>query len=347
MGSGDIATSVLRAMGHIQERVCGRGPMGRRWERTKRQLEGAAALMDALSVPYSGPGTGNASCIVFSMDRALQLHALLGSYFEMVRNPAPVTIIYKCSSAEHRAAYQEVFEEYSGHLNHIEEEDDNDGFKAELLNVLARVDSEKVFFLVDDDLFVEPFDLAELLALDSRYVIPSLRMGTNLAHSYTVDQAQCLPQLFTDIELHDGGDSTEASHGKDSGGGILYWQWKAGELDWGYPLSVDGHIFDTAEILALAETCQFSSPNTFEAALQEHTWLVSARRGACYRKSRLVNIPCNRVQEDFSNRHGSVHQDELLALWQAGKRMDYRALYGVVNQSAHQELPITFVPREG
>lgn len=328
-----------------QSVVCALGKLVRERVRTRRQLEAAAALISANSNPYSGPGKAQAQCIVFSMDRALQLHGLLGSYFENVTDPAPISVLYRCSDESHRQAYREVFEEYDGRLERTVEEVWPGDFRRQLLTLLRAVNSEKCFFLVDDDLFIEEVSLAEMLALDSRYVIPSLRMGVNLTDSYTLNEKQQLPAMFRGVGLAQDERELDAAIYADKKNEILFWQWGAGTLDWGYPLSVDGHIFDTAEIRTLAEMTEFSSPNTFEAALQAHSWLFEARRGACYRKSRLVNIPCNRVQEDFTNRHGSVHQDELLERWQRGLRMDYRALYRVVNRSAHEELPIGFVSR--
>ena len=46
--------------------------------------------------------------IIFSMDRALQLCALLESYYENVVNPVRLIVIYKASSIEHLRSYQEL-----------------------------------------------------------------------------------------------------------------------------------------------------------------------------------------------------------------------------------------------
>jgi hypothetical protein len=69
------------------------------------------------------------------------------------------------------------------------------------------------------------------------------------------------------------------------------------------------------------------------------------RTGAGYRKSKIVNIPCNKVQKENKNICGSIHQDFLLEQWMKGYQMDYRSLYGFPNVSAHQEIPFDLVKR--
>jgi len=67
--------------------------------------------------------------------------------------------------------------------------------------------------------------------------------------------------------------------------------------------------------------------------------------GLCKTVSVAFNNPCNRVQDDFDNRFGDVHQDYLLAMWQQGLQINHGLHQGFVTNSAHQEVPISFVPR--
>lgn len=263
--------------------------------------------------------------IVFSMDRALQLHALLGSYVDLVARHPTLKIIYRASSGAHESAYQEVFREYSW-LVEPKRQETRQAFKTLLMHALSESVAEHVFFLVDDNMFLEPVDLNSFASQSSMYSVPSLRMGPNLTRSYTLQRPQAVPEIrriesFSDEPL-------------------LAWLWKSGELDWNYPLSVDGHVFQRSEILALAKTLDFDSPNRFEEQLQKFQPAFSWRLGLCYAKSRLINIPYNRVQTDIENLHGSVHQEDMLRMWNEGYRIDRKAYYGVVNESAHQEMPL-------
>lgn len=266
--------------------------------------------------------------IVFSMDRALQLHALLGSYTDLVEDAPKLKVIYRASSMEHDAAYQEVFREYSG-LVEVKRQQTRQEFKALLTDSLSEGVSEHVFFLVDDNMFVEPTDLSSFASQTSTYCVPSLRMGQNLSRSYTLQRRQVVPHFCT----------IESSVDEP----LLAWLWRCGELDWNYPLSLDGHMFNRPEILTLAKVLEFDSPNRLEEQLQKFHSAFSWRLGVCYAKSKLVNIPYNRVQTDINNLHGSVHQEDMLRMWYEGYRIDRKSYYGVVNVSAHQELPLRLV----
>ncbi|HPU88612.1 MAG TPA: hypothetical protein PL088_09505, partial [Spirochaetota bacterium] len=124
---------------------------------------------------------------------------------------------------------------------------------------------------------------------------------------------------------------------------VFCWRWCTGTCDWGYPLSLDGNLYSVHEILALTKAIDFNSPNTYESHLQGYKWLFDHRYGICFKKSVIVNIPLNRVQSDFNNTHGEIHQDYLLSKWEDGVRIDYRKLYGFNNIGVHQEIPIHFI----
>jgi hypothetical protein len=305
----------------------------------------AEALVRALTTEYRGENASRAECIVFSMDRALQLDALLGSYSRLAVNPAPIHILFRATGTEHLAAYEEVLERHRQRIASITRQHDGGSFRSQLLELLATVSAERVFFLVDDIVFVEEFDLAHLLAWDSRFFVPSLRLGANLRRSYTWQMEQQRPtffQLSTSRKRQLLPDVPITEINQDD---LLNWVWEEASLDWAYPLSVDGNLFSTAEIQALAEHTRFTSPNTFENNLQRFHGFFKHRIGVCYRKSRLVNVPWNRVQNEFDNVHGEVHQDAMLRHWRAGLRIDTEALRGEGNVSAHQEFPLKLVRR--
>lgn len=274
------------------------------------------------------------SGVVFSMDRALQLHALLGSYRDNVTNGPKLSVIYRVTNRAHDKSYADVFAEFSDIILLAIKQETRESFRGLVVDTLARVHTKNVFFLVDDNLFIEPVDLGELAAHATTFCVPTLRLGENLGRSYTVQKPQSRPQFVeyrTQMEI-----LTSPSE-------MLSWCWGGGELDWGYPLSVDGHIFQRHEVLAMSESIEFDSPNTFEGNLQRFNRAYQWRDGICFRKSRLINIPYNRVQTDFKNIHGEVHQDEMLQLWNDGFRIDRASYYGVVNESAHQEMPLKVV----
>jgi hypothetical protein len=254
-------------------------------------------------------------------------------------------VLYRSSSRDHQKAYDEVGECYGDRIGTWVEQGDRTTFRPQLLALLAAVEAEKVFFLVDDIVFTEAFDLGELSSFDGRLFIPSLRLGANLRKSYTVQREQPLPLFFSPVRTaaREPVDASPVSTANQDD--LLCWAWEEGPLDWGYPLSVDGHLFSTSEIRVLADCAAFSAPNSFENALQVYAPFFTPRLGVCYRKSRMVNIPWNRVQNEVENLYGNLHQDELLAQWARGFRIDFESLSGVQNESAHQEFPLGLVAR--
>jgi hypothetical protein len=275
-------------------------------------------------------GIHPAECIVFSKDRALQLHALISSYLEKVASPVPVYILYQTSTLSHQKAYDEIIEIFSNNNISFKKQETHNSFRNDLILFLESVHSEKIFFLVDDVLFVEDFDIDEFTKFNIDKFVPTLRMGLNLTKCYTVQENQPLPELMPDI-IKD----------KDK----ITWQWDRGIHDWSYPLSLDGHFYSTQEIKAMIPLINFSAPNTLEDQLQHFRRFFLFRKGVAFNKSRIVNIPCNKVQKENKNIHGKQHQDFLLEQWQKGYQMDYRQLYGFHNTSAHQEISFSFKKR--
>jgi hypothetical protein len=276
---------------------------------------------------YEEKDSNSCTCIIFSMDRAIQLHALLSSYYDNTVNPCPVYVLYKTSDRFHNKSYDDVFNIFNTKdITALQES----SFENDLISILKNINSGKVFFLVDDIVFIEKIDIKDICIYDPYKFIPSLRLGKNLTYCYTKYSDQKLPDFIK---------------GKFDESGMMFWKWEKGELDWAYPLSVDGHIFSREEIISCIENMSFSSPNSFEGGLQRFNKFYKKRIGICYEKSRIVNIPINKVQNDCSNRSGNIDKNYLLDLWNKGMQVDFKGLYGFNNKDAHQELEISFIKR--
>jgi hypothetical protein len=274
--------------------------------------------------------TSTVECIIFSKDRALQLHGLLSTLREKVSPVVPIHVLYLASSSSHQEAYDDVNDMFAKRNVRFVKQKNGYSFKHDLMEILFSLTCDMLFFLVDDILFTEPVDLNDVLKFDPDAFVPSLRMGQNLSRCYVLQTPQPLPHFLD----HPVGESDK-----------IVWQWDKGELDWSYPLSVDGHFFARREMAAMAALLSFSAPNSFEDQLQIFKPLFIKRYGMGYKKSRIVNIPCNRVQTEINNLSGDTHPDELLAQWHKAYQIDYEKLYGVVNESAHQELVLPLTRR--
>jgi len=291
-------------------------------KRQEKYLEITEQLANSLTVSYET----DCSIIIFSKDRAMQLDALLGSFFHFAKNPPALKIIYRASSNPFESAYDEVKTAYiANNVEFIKEQN----FKADLTTALETINSSKVFFLVDDIIFKETVDFNYFEKIDPKKQILSLRLGKHLNFAYTLQKEQKLPDLSPSKEFNQ----------------LLSWDWNLAEYDWAYPLSVDGNLFDTSEVKIMVNHLNYKAPNSFEEALQLMTPLYAQRRGLCFEKSVIVNNPCNKVQTENPNVHGAITIEELNNKWLEGYRIDFKTFQGIENKSAHQELPLKFIKR--
>ena len=279
--------------------------------------------LDALVGGTADTGT---AVIVFSKDRAMQLDALLRSYFFYVKNPVPVKVLFHASDAAYMSAYKDVIELYGNReVEFIQEHD----FKQNLIGLVESLTCAKVLFMVDDLVFKDEVDFEKFCSVDTKKYIASLRLGEHLERTYTLDRNQELPK-FTEID--------DLLHG-------LSWSWADGDADWAYPLSVDGHLFDREEFAVLVSGLDYRAPNSFEEALLLMKPYFLGRKGLCYHNSVIVNNPCNKVQSENDNISGDISIEELNKKWLDGYRIAFEQFKGLRNKSAHQELQNSFVKR--
>lgn len=270
-------------------------------------------------------------CVVFSKDRAMQLHAFLTSFREKITPSIAAHVLYSASGQDHQQSYDQLQELHRDLPVTFHKQTNSKSFRDDLISLLATFPEDKIIFFVDDIVVVENVDLNDLLGFDTDKFVPSLRMGLNIKENYTTNTGQPLPDIQT---------RTEADPDK------IVWHWHQGTLDWSYPLSVDGHIFSRREILSMLRLLQFSAPNTMEDALQSFNPIFTNRFGVACSKSKIINIPCNKVQDENKNFHGNIHQDLLLEKWQGGFAIDLEPIYGYINKSPHEEIDIHFIKRK-
>jgi hypothetical protein len=309
----DLKKIIRRATGRSREPALARVMAGAR-ERIRHDL------------PVSD-GPASAEGIVFSKNRACQLHALLESYFHLAGHPAPLHILFD-AAGRHEKPYEELRRLFSKHGVFFVRQSD---FRADLLNLLGAIRAEALFFLVDDIVFTRPFDLHDFCRFPTDTYVPSLRMGANIRRSHTCTRDLPQPEF---IARRQAGAET-----------FLIWKWSEGTVDWGFPLSLDGNFFKAAEITAAARHLRFTSPNTFETGLQKLLGLYARRYGVCAEKSTILNIPSNRIQNDYRNMAEGPSAEELLEKWNEGLAIDWRALEGFDNIDPHQPVRYTFIDR--
>jgi hypothetical protein len=256
--------------------------------------------------------------MIFSKNRPMQLHALLSSFKEFAINYKSLNVLYKYDE-EYFDSLQLLKSQFAD-VKFIEETN----FKNQVEDFLSHGDF--CSFLVDDIIFKDSSDMnqiASLLKNNPQLLCFSLRLGLHLKSCYMVNKAQKIP--------------SGAVHGD-----IFVWDWRHGEFDWGYPLSVDGHIFRTSDMRNLTSAIQFGNPNQFEDALQRVVHRLESNLCSCFQRSKIVNVPMNRVQDEYKNRNIGVDAPSLLRMWNDGLRISFKDIIDISNESVHQEIQINF-----
>jgi hypothetical protein len=263
--------------------------------------------------------------IVFSRDRACQLDLLLTSLEVNAPDLFDVTVIWMARLENYRRSYEICRKEHPD-ARFLHE----DGLTYQVRSTVAR-ERGLVTFFTDDDVLYRPVGnwAIETLGLEENWICFSLRLGSNTDYCYPLDRSQRVPDLMP-------------------------WKWEEADGDFGYPMSLDGHIFRASDLDMFLGGRHFGSPNFLEEML-----MASALQGVvhgtpfrekrplmmAYPESRLVGIPANRVQTKNPNRHGERHPyliQDLNDRYLKGERIDLDALDFSDIRGAHQEMELVF-----
>jgi hypothetical protein len=247
--------------------------------------------------------------IVFSKDRSMQLHAFLLSYTEKVCNRGRMYILYKCSDERHKKSYNELKADFTNE-NFIFIEETN--FRSQLIEILDNSNAGKVIFYVDDMIFTHKIDYKELEKIDTNRYTLALSRGKDMNYSIVLQKPLVQPP-FTEI-----------------GNNLLQFNWDYLEefSDWTYPLGVSGYMYGKVEVSFICKTIDFKAPNSLESAMQLYLVYFKNRLGLCPESATSVCVHANLVQNEFTNPIlGTFSIDELLNLWEKGKRIDVQEFY--------------------
>jgi len=303
---------------------------------SKAQDKNKAAIrrdMDSLVERCSSGRPGeNVTALIFSKDRAMQLQATIESFVLQCRDndAADITVLFKASGAAHRLGYDELREKFPA-VSFVEETD----FYRQVLSVVER--REYVLFLVDDNIFVKPFSLSDVVAsLDSEKntVGFSLRLGKNTDYCYMLSAPQKLPAFECVRE------------------GIFKYSWPGAERDFGYPLEVSSAVYRSNEILRLLNQVKFSNPNTLESEMNRNSgaFVLTAPFLLTFEESVTFCNPVNVVQCVYgNNKFGTIHRfsaGQLADCFSRGMAIDVRKYAGFTPDSAHQEVELHFKPAD-
>lgn len=283
------------------------------------------------------------TALIFSKDRALQLDATLRSFFLHCRDAAlaDVTVLYKADQPGLERQYACLAEACaSWGIRFVRQVN----FRQEVMRICrpvnaAGAETACILFLVDDNLFTRAFSLVQAcqaLAQQPRALGFSLRLGRNTTFCYTLNQAQTLPDF-------------QSLPGKTLPGVVQY-DWRQAEADFGYPLEVSSSLYRQADLWPVLRRLQYATPNDLELHLSWQRRYFLQRRPLllCFEQAVTFCNPINKVQSGHANRAGTevAHTpQELAAQFEAGRRIRVEAYDSFVAHACHQEVPLQLEPR--
>jgi len=320
-------------------------------------------------------------CLVFSKDRAMQLDAVLHSFFLNCLDSekyAALHVIYKASNEFHAQQYGELSCLYP-HVQFIEQKNfrrdliqtiipDKKGLLRSFLRdlligvgsfgfpvdsradkvvrrffdapririlkmLLPKVEQETgLLFLVDDNIFVRNFFLADMvnaLKRNPKAIGFSLRLGKNTQYCYIRQKKQSLPEFSFLLP------------------NILKYTWANADLDFAYPLEISSSLYLTNFIAPVLMAMAFENPNDLEIKIATRSFIFRDHYPEllCFERSVAFCNPVNIVQTVYKNRAGKqvdLSIDHLAELFAQGKRINVGSFEGFVPESCHQEVELTF-----
>ena len=261
--------------------------------------------------------------IIFSKNRACQLELLLRSikwgFKEFDNNN--FKILYKHTTEDFKKGYDKAMDMHSNdNIIWIEES----SFKTDLLEMINK-DEKNTVFLVDDNVFKEKFTIEDekfrYFNNHGDVLCLSLRLHPRLTYCYPARILQ-KPPVFTSNNT---------------------FLWKGQYGDYGYPMSLDGHIFRTKEIIPLLIHLNYTNPNSLESALASYP--LFNPKMICFDKSIIINNPVNKVQDWNNNIHGSISAEIINENFLLDQIIDLDAFIEIENISCHQEIDIKFIEK--
>lgn len=270
--------------------------------------------------------------LILSKNRACQLRLLL----ESISINAPsllgeIKIIYTSTSADFAKGYEKLKSEKI--LPNISWEEEKD-FVPDFLNALKTCESEYICGIVDDCVIYKKTptsgDQIEKAFSDDVFCF-SLRLGLNTTVQYYMSDAIIELKSYQQNPF------------------CIKWDWKewSSKLNYGYPISLDGHIFRTKELCDLSHKFKFDYLRQWEGVIAgkcreetERNMMLS------FKQNILFSIPVNCVQDPplVAGQLYEQTEEEINQKYLNDEVIDLRSMeYAFQNVKwTHNEFPLVF-----
>lgn len=188
--------------------------------------------------------------IILSRDRAPELKLLIESIEKLAPDFNNIKVLYSYELEETKKGYQKLIEEAPKNIEFVNFLD----LKEEMVKTLSEIDEPYVVFFTDNNVFYREFQFNPIINYlnenQNEVFCFSLRLGKNITYCQ---------RLSATNKMHDI---------KDEGENIISWDWYKHYMDFGFPFSMNGHIFRTNEIKKMIKKVKFLSPVGLEGELE-------------------------------------------------------------------------------
>jgi hypothetical protein len=245
--------------------------------------------------------------VIFSRNRACQLHALLRSIKDHLTLPwGEISVLYRFDGGDFRKGYERLQEtKVIEPVSWVRES----SFRKDLMDILVRSDRYPfLMFLVDDDIVFKPADDTSILeAFSAEHLFVSTRCSVQYAKGV-------LPGFLKSNPYRE-----------------WFWNYDPDQYTgWNYPFSLDGNIYDRGHLLGLLSRVRFKAPNSLERVLHENRFdphVLSRPKALATREAVVFSNPLNKVQTEWETWHGNVSARECNNRFLRGFVMDPRPFY--------------------
>lgn len=272
----------------------------------------------------SGIENHTLAIIIFSKDRAMQLHACITSLKKYAQHcdQADIFVLYKTKK------YQYQYDQLSVEFNEI-------SFVRET-NLVEQTQKillsyNTVMFVVDDTLFYRNFDFAVCLHhlfSHNKILGFSLRLGRNVNWFHIRNVSMKQPEF------------------QKTNDNCFYFKWPGADIDFGYPLEISSSIYRSKDIASLLKGIR-GDPGDIEGHLSRKKRLFIQSRNylLCFSKSVAFATPVNIVRDNTCCPAGRKYfypVKKLASLFDQGFRIDISPPSEKIN-ACHTEVEYKFV----
>lgn len=242
--------------------------------------------------------------VIFSKDRPCQLDTLLRSLNGHLNVDHDLTVLFSYVNEEYKSGYDIVINRFSN-VSFVKEVN----FYDDTLRLSLDEKYTCFLWLVDDCImkndFTHDFTLERFLN-DDAVGVYNLRLTPTV--SFMTDWSDDVARPFPEF----GSDNT--------------WEWrKAIDTDWSYPMTMDGHMYKTKDMVSYLKNLTFGPPPSMDSTM--HQTPLNRPLMICNSQQKILGIVPNRVQTGSPNRFGYITTKEMNDLWVSGKQINLDCLY--------------------